>query len=222
MFYRYSTTLISIVKAALLGVCLILPMSLASVAAKERICLRGVNISGAEFGGYVGEYGKRYIYPSNATLAWAASKKMTAIRLPFRWERLQPELFGDFDQAELSRLEDTVSRATELGLTVILDPHNYAEYRGVKLGKGNVTAEAFADFWNKLAPEFSKDRLVIYLLMNEPSGVTASAWFEAAQAGINAIRDSGADNLILVPGTIWTGASHWFEDQPGGSNAELF
>jgi endoglucanase len=25
----------------------------------------------------------------------------------------------------------------------------------------------------------------------------------------------------MVPGTIWTGASHWFDDQPGGSNAEV-
>ncbi|QDG74571.1 glycoside hydrolase family 5 protein [Labrenzia sp. PHM005] len=201
---------------------LVMPLFLSDASAKERICLRGVNIAGAEFGGYEGEYGKAYIYPSDATLAWAASKKMTAIRLPFRWERLQPELFGPFDQAELSRLHDTVSRATELGLSVVLDPHNFAEYRGIKLGKGNFTAGAFADFWQKLAPEFSDDTHVIYLLMNEPVGVTATTWFDAAQAAINAIRRTGADNLILVPGTIWTGASHWFEDQPGGSNAELF
>jgi endoglucanase len=222
MITGFSNVLASIFKGVLAALVMTLLFSFDDASAKERMCLRGVNIAGAEFGGYDGDYGKSYIYPSDTTLAWAASKKMTAIRLPFRWERLQPSLFGEFDQAELSRLQDTVSRATELGLTVVLDPHNFAEYRDVKLGTGEVTTDAFADFWHRLAPEFADDSHVVYLLMNEPVGVTAATWFDAAQAAIHVIRNSGADNLILVPGTIWTGASHWFDEQPDGSNAELF
>jgi len=222
MNYRPYMPLRSLSCITLMVILMLGPGFTAGAPAAERICLRGVNIAGAEFGGFEGTYGQSYIYPANATLAWAASRKMTVIRLPFRWERLQPSLFGEFNAAEVARLRDTVSQASELGLTVILDPHNYAEYRGVKLGNGDVTDAAFADFWRKLAPVFVNDSHVVYLLMNEPAGVTAATWFDAAQAGINAIRDSGARNLILVPGTIWTGASHWFEDQDGGSNAELF
>jgi len=185
-------------------------------------CLKGVNISGAEFGGPDGKAGTDYIYPSDATLNWAAARQMSAIRLPFRWERLQPRLNGALDRDELSRLKDTVERANGRGLTVILDPHNYAEYRGEKIGTGNVSADALADFWRRLAPVFSDNDKAVYGLMNEPAGVTAKTWFEAAQASVTAIRQAGAGNLILVPGTVWTGASHWFEDQEGGSNAEHF
>ncbi|MGS4886925.1 glycoside hydrolase family 5 protein [Roseibium sp. MB-4] len=201
---------------------LILTGAFTAANAQERTCLRGVNIAGAEFGGYEGPYGQSYIYPSDATLAWAASRKMTAIRLPFRWERLQPELNAALDHAELARLKKTVANAKQHDLTIILDPHNFAEYRDVKIGQEPVTVEAFADFWRKLGSEFSGDPRVLYLLMNEPEGVIATRWFKAAQAAILAIRGVGADNLVLVPGTIWTGASHWFDDMPGGSNADVF
>lgn len=185
-------------------------------------CLRGVNIAGAEFGDRHSEYGKQYIYPSDETLDWAKEAGMTAVRLPFLWERLQPELFAEFDTAELRRLIDTVDRANHRGLTVILDVHNYAAYNGVSIGNTNVSTRAFADFWRRLAQVFSNNTKVAFGLMNEPAGITAKSWFDAAQMAIEAIRDTGADNLVLVPGTIWTGASHWFEDQEGGSNAELF
>jgi endoglucanase len=201
---------------------LILISTFTATGAQERTCLRGVNIAGAEFGGYEGPYGESYIYPSDATLTWAASRQMTTIRLPFRWERLQPKLHSALNPAELARLKQTVAKAKQHDLTIILDPHNFAEYRDVKIGQGSVTVEAFADFWRKLGSEFSGDPRVLYLLMNEPEGVTATTWFKAAQAAILAIRGVGADNLVLVPGTIWTGASHWFDDQPGGSNAEIF
>ncbi|MCX2724235.1 glycoside hydrolase family 5 protein [Roseibium salinum] len=191
------------------------------LSAQEQECLRGVNVSGAEFGGYQGEYGQKYIYPSDKTLDWAAARHMTAIRLPFRWERLQPRLFDGFDAAELERLKDTVARANARGLTVILDPHNYAKYRDQKLGSGDVSPEAFADFWKRLASMFAGNDRIVFGLMNEPSGITAMSWFDSAQAGLSAIREAGAQNLVLVPGTIWTGASHWFEAQEGGSNAEI-
>ena len=203
------------------AVCCLLFASVAVQAPAEAACLRGVNVAGAEFGGYGGEYGRKYIYPSDATLDWAIARGMSAIRLPFRWERLQPELFAPFDPAEFERLRNTVERATQRGLTVIVDPHNYAGYRENKIGTGDVTVAAFADFWRRLAPAFANDDDVVYLLMNEPSGITAAEWFKAAQAGTDAIREVGADNLIMVPGTIWSGASHWFDDQPGGSNAEV-
>lgn len=184
-------------------------------------CLRGVNLAGGEFGSGPGKYGTSHIYPSDQTLAYFAGKGMNVIRLPFKWERLQPRLNGPLDADELNRLKDVVRRAALMGLTTILDPHNYAGYAGAKLGTGNVTSNAFADFWRRLAPHFADQEDAVFLLMNEPAGITAATWLKAANAGIRAIRKTGANNLIMVPGTIWTGASHWFEDQDGGSNAEL-
>lgn len=184
-------------------------------------CLRGVNLAGGEFGPAPGTYGKTHIYPSNQTLLYFAQKGMNVIRLPFKWERLQPRLHSSLADDELGRLKEVVDRAAQRGLTTILDPHNYAGYGGQKLGNGDVTPEAFANFWARLAPHFAGNSKVMFLLMNEPSGVTAATWLEAANAAIAAIRKTGADNLIMVPGTIWTGASHWFDAQDGGANAEV-
>jgi len=184
-------------------------------------CLRGINLAGAEFGTVPGEYGKNYIYPSDRTLLHFAQKGMNVIRLPFKWERLQPKLNGPLDEDELDRIKATVDSASSRGLTTILDPHNYAGYNQTKLGEGDVTAMAFGDFWARLAPHFSGREDVVYLLMNEPAGITAATWLEAINAALAAIRKAGAGNLVMVPGTIWTGASHWFDRQPGGSNADV-
>ena len=53
--------------------------------------LLGVNISGGEYGSTgTGTLGTDYIYPSGTELQYFASKGMTAIRLPFQLERLEP------------------------------------------------------------------------------------------------------------------------------------
>ena len=185
-------------------------------------CLRGANAAGAEFGEALpGEFGRHYIYPSAETLRYLRSKGMNVVRLPFRWERLQKRQFAEFDAAELTRLRETVAAATGLGMTVVLDPHNFAMYYQKTIGSDDVPITAFADFWRRLAPLFAGRDDVIDLLMNEPALITAQHWLPSANAAIAEIRAAGADNFILVPGTIWTGAVHWYADQPGGSNAQV-
>ena len=52
----------------------------------------GVNLSGAEFGqtSLPGTFGSDYTYPTSAEVDYYKSTGMNFIRLPFRWERLQP------------------------------------------------------------------------------------------------------------------------------------
>ncbi len=45
--------------------------------------------------------------------------------------------------------------------------------------------------------------------MNEPTGISAAAWKDIAQSVTNAIRETGARNLLLVPGTEYSGAHSW-------------
>ncbi|ADZ72336.1 glycoside hydrolase family 5 protein [Polymorphum gilvum] len=209
-------------RAMALALALVPALALGSAgAAPARECLRGANAAGGEFGPLPGRHGQTHLYPSEATLAYLAGKGMNVVRLPFRWERLQPTPFGRLDDTELTLLRASVDTAAALGLTVILDPHNYARYGEAMIGSQAVPVEAFADFWRRLAPLYAGRDDIVYLLMNEPQSITARAWLPAVNAAIAAIRAAGADNLILVPGTIWTGASHWFEDQDGGSNAEV-
>ncbi|MCX8999631.1 glycoside hydrolase family 5 protein [Rhizobiaceae bacterium BDR2-2] len=188
-------------------------------AAAAAPCLRGINLAGAEFGDEGSEYGRDYIYPSEETISHFAELGFTSVRLPFKWERLQPALNAPFDETELGRLRETVETIRKHGMGVVLDPHNYARYHGEIVGTESVPDEAFAAFWADLAAIFANDQGVSYGLMNEPYDVAASRWLESANAAIAAIRAAGADNLVLVPGTAWTGAHSWRSDDYGGANA---
>ncbi len=184
-------------------------------------CLSGVNLAGAEFGQGRGTYGKDYAYPSEETITYFADKGFNAVRLPFKWERLQPRLNRNFDKAERKRLSDTVKALRKAGMTVILDPHNYAYYGDQQIGSAAVPDSAFADFWSRLAADYKQDAGVEFGLMNEPHDVPATQWLASANAAIAAIRETGATNLVLVPGTIWSGAHSWEEERDGGANGTV-
>ena len=58
-------------------------------------------------------------------------------------------------------------------------------------------------------------------LMNEPHSMSTEAWLSAANAAIAAIRATGAQQLILVPGNAWTGAHSWAQNWYGTPNAQV-
>lgn len=181
------------------------------VQAAEALKYAGVNLAGAEFNSAKrpGTVFKDYTYPAASDYAYFAGQGMNIIRLPFLWERLQPQALGEFDQAQLQLLRTAVSHAKNNNLKLILDVHNYAKYNGVRIGSGDVTNATLADLWTRLAREFGNDDAVIFGLMNEPFALPADVWASAAQASIDAIRATGARNLILVPGTAYTGAHNF-------------
>lgn len=182
-------------------------------------CLRGINISGAEFGELGGKVDRDYTWPSIHTLDYFAGKGFNSVRLPFLWERLQPSLMGELDEAELMRLMETVELIRARGMKTILDPHNYARYKGQTVGSEAVPNEAFADFWARLAKLYANDDQVVFGLMNEPNRMPVAQWVEAANAATTAIRNRArANNLVLVPGTAWSGAHSWMKPIDGEPN----
>ncbi len=186
-----------------------------------KLAWRGVSLAGAEFAHteLPGTYGKQYIYPDPASAAYFASKGMNLMRLPFSWERLQRKLNGPFDSTELGRIKSFVSAVTATGSTVMLDPHNYARYNGKLIGSSDVPFTAFADFWSRLANEFKGNPKIMFGLMNEPHDMVTETWVTAANAGIAAIRATGATNTIAVPGNAWSGAFSWSDSWYGTPNA---
>lgn len=190
---------------------------------------RGVSLSSAEWGekNLPGVYDKDYVYPSVASTAYYQAHGMNLVRVAFRWERLQPKLQGEFDAAELKRLHEFVDGATARGLTVLLDPHNYAAYvvngKEQRIGSTDaVSISAFADFWRRLALEFSKNPNVMFGLMNEPHDLPTETWLAAAQVALDTIRLTGATNIVTVPGNGYTGAWSWFEYKwYGTANADV-
>lgn len=193
--------------------------SASSVAAG--LNFRGVSLAGAEFGegSLPGTYAKDYIYPDQNEVDYFKGKSMNTLRLPFRWERLQRSLGGEFDTTELARLDGFVTATTAKGVYVVLDPHNYARYNGNLIGGGTVTNAHFADFWSRLAIRYKGNSKVIFALMNEPNTMATEQWVSAANAAIQAIRTAGATNFILVPGNAWTGGWSWNQTWYGTANA---
>jgi aryl-phospho-beta-D-glucosidase BglC (GH1 family) len=171
----------------------------------------GINLSGAEFGGSGTRYNYDYHYPSASELAYYASAGVQLIRLPVKWERLQPSLDGPLSSTELARLKTFLSDANALGLKVIVDVHNYGRYAGNVIGSASVSAQQFADFWSKMATELKgSPALVGYDLMNEPHDMGgAGIWKGAAQAAVDAIRKVDMNTTIYVEGEGWSAAHTW-------------
>ncbi len=200
-------------------------LALAPVSASAEpgtVELTGVNIAGAEFGHrkIPGLHAHDYFYPARKTIDHFIGKGMNTFRVPFLWERMQRSLGAELDEGELGRLDEVVSYTTSKDAFIILDVHNYAAYRRQPIGSPDVPVEALGDLWSRLAARYKDNDRVIFGLMNEPKGLPTETWLAAANAAIAAIRQTGAANLILVPGNGWTGAHSWLSGNYGTPNGK--
>ena len=186
--------------------------------------LTGVNLAGAEFNSsrLPGVMNKDYTYPTREELVYWAGKGATAIRLPFRWERLQDPLMGTPDEAQLAAIKKVADAAADLNLCLILDLHNYGSYRGEALDSASVPEAAFIDVWQRLAQRFPDARHVALALMNEPKSLPIAQWARVAQNTVLKLRESGSQHLILVSGGRFSGVHEWSKLLSGTSNAMAF
>lgn len=186
--------------------------------------MAGVNLSGAEFAAdkLPGTVFKDYVYPDLADMQHFQSLGMNTFRLPFLWERIQPKLFGVLDPGELQRLKDSVASAQSLGVCIVLDVHNFGQYRGNPIGSSEVPRAAFIDLWGRLLTVFKDPANTAFDLMNEPAKMSVAAWAATAQETVNALRRRGSRHLIMVPGGGWSGAHSWDAKDNGVSNADAF
>ena len=192
-------------------------------AAAAAVPLTGVNLAAADFGEneLPGTYNIHYTYPTAAEVDYYVDKGVNTFRLPFRWERLQRSAGAALDATELARLDAVVDYATAQGAQVLLDPHNYARYYGDVIGSGVVSNADFADFWSRLANQYGDNPRVMFGLVNEPNSMPTEQWLSAANEAIAAIRATGANNTVFVPGNAWSGAHSWNQSWYGTSNAQV-
>lgn len=184
----------------------------------------GVNLSGAEFAAdkLPGTIFRDYVYPDPGDMRHFQSLGMNTFRMPFLWERIQPQLFGALDPAELQRMKDSVAAAQSLGVCIVLDVHNFGQYRGNPVGSSEVPRAAFVDLWARLLAEFKDPANTAFGLMNEPAKMPVAAWASTAQETLRALRRRGSKHLILVAGGSWSGAHSWDAKDNGVSNADAF
>ena len=179
----------------------------------------GVCMSGLEDGDKIpGQPGTDYSIPQVWEYQYFASKHLTMVRLPFRWERMQPTLSGPLDTFMVSVIHSQLAIAAALNMTLLLDCHNYARYGDYVINgtTGPLTSAVFADLWLRMATEFgSSAGLHGYDLQNEPHDMPdLHVWPQAAQAAIDAIRTVDTHTPIYVEGNQWSGAQQWSDINP--------
>ncbi|MDZ4262448.1 MAG: glycoside hydrolase family 5 protein [Pseudomonadota bacterium] len=189
----------------------------------DKTRLTGINLAGAEFNSkkLPGVIFKDYTYPSTKELAFVAAQGANIIRLPFRWERLQPRLGMAFDAAELKRLQTTIHQAQLQDLCVLLDVHNYAKYYGDPI-TSRAHQDAFVHLWVELATQLGNPEYVALGLMNEPAYIPVADWAALAKRTLSALRAAELTHLVMVGGGGWNGLHSWFSEKDGNSNAKAF
>jgi hypothetical protein len=136
--------------------------------------------------GNPGKVGVDYFYPTQGDLRYCAAAGVRIVRLPIRWERIQPELSGPLNPMELGLVLAALVGAGKVGMKMVPELHNGAAYvvkgasittgKSLRLGyrRGTLTASQFVDFWTRFAKAVSSHPgavagLEAYGLMNEPN-----------------------------------------------------
>jgi endoglucanase len=185
-------------------------VNLAPAQPAEPVSLVGVALSGAAFGSSAlpGKHGTNYIYPAESYYKKYSEQGIKLVRLPFLWERIQPQLDTELDAAQLALLTQSLDFAQKYGIKVVLDMHNYYRYYKQPIGSETVPIPSFADTWKRIAQKIGQHpALSGYGLMNEPN--TKGLWPEAALAAAKAIRTVDRTHWIYVAGDRYSSAWHW-------------
>lgn len=113
-----------------------------------------------------------------------------------------------------TRVAEVVGWARDAGLHVILDLHRAPLVGGEVNEQQDMTNEDSLTFWEEIASTYKDDPEVSFELYNEPRGITWTQWRDGGthsdgwtivgmQRLYDAIRATGAHNLILVGGLNW-------------------
>ncbi|WP_242154370.1 glycoside hydrolase family 5 protein [Sphingomonas sp. BAUL-RG-20F-R05-02] len=185
--------------------------------------IAGVNLSGGEFGTVPGKIFFQYVYPTNAEIDYFYANGFRLLRIPFRWERLQPNLYGPLSATDRAALKAATNYATSKGMTVVLDMHDFAARRATPdanvstlVGANGISEKALANAWTQIASDYKDNPKVWLGLMNEPSHIDTAVWWEVVQSLVNDLRTQHITNKFMVPGASWTGAWSWISSGNAG------
>ncbi|MES1199995.1 MAG: glycoside hydrolase family 5 protein [Pseudomonadota bacterium] len=174
----------------------------------------GVNISGLEFNPnrLPGRLDVDYVAPQPDEIAYYRAAGARVLRIPFLWERLQPNLDGPFEPNYTALLDSAIADAR--GLHVILEAHQFGrrQMNGANLVIGEhpaLPARSFASLWGRLANKYQSNPSVVFGLQNEPHDQNTDVLVAVQNQAIAAIRAVDARRLILVSGNAWSGAHSW-------------
>lgn len=173
---------------------------------------RGLNLTGGEW--TVGQP----VWAKPTAVRYYLSKGMTVFRICALWETLQPTTRGALDEGAMAGLDGLVTQITLAGAWAVIDLHNYGRRAGKIIGESpDMTADDLADVWRRLAARYRSRPGVVFGLMNEPHDQAMSALVSTLNRSIAAIRETGAENLILCPGNSWCSGLAWISSGNGAA-----
>lgn len=166
---------------------------------------------------------------------------------------MTPTLGGTISSSFLAEYDQTVQQALNSGpdVYVIVDvvspttcqigvyiysirfvQHNYARWNGAVIGQGGPTNQQFISLWTQLAQHYANQPRAILGIMNEPHDLTVATWVQTIQQVVTAIRQTGATNYLLLPGSSYSSAQTFpteagpllvqVTDPLGGTNKLIF
>ncbi len=120
------------------------------------------------------------------------------------------------------------------GLAVVLDLHWNAAGTAQATGQQDMAdADHSPAFWTSVATAYAGDTGVLFDLYNEPHDITWTCWRDGGECGtgyptagmqslVNAVRATGAKNVVLAGGLNWGGdVTGWLANRPTDPTGNL-
>ena len=136
------------------------------------------------------------------------SMGVDVIRLPISFDILTDDEFGagKIYEPVLKKLDEVCDWAEKNQIYLIIDNHNNQKFD--KQGKQNdfdILEAQLNSVWSQIAPRYAnRSDYIIYEIMNEPNGLSASKWYKLQQKLIDVIRTHDTKHSIVVSGINWS------------------
>ena len=102
------------------------------------------------------------------------------------------------DRLFLSFLDSVVTWCEEINLYLILDNHSFDP----NVDTNPSVEEILIKVWSQMALHYkNRSEYILYEILNEPHGITTSAWAAIQSQAINAIRNHDTKHTIVVGGS---------------------
>jgi len=178
------------------------------------VTLQGVNIAGLEYHGTLSTSGITQQAVADAR-AWGAN----FVRLPLS-EAFWLSSNCKYSSGYAAAVQTVVNWITSSGMVALLDLHTNTVGGCESPEQHNMADSAQSPtFWTQVSKTFGSNPLVAFDLYNEPHDISATVWLKGGQttdtatgvtynaAGMqqlyNAVRSTGAKNLVFVGGLNW-------------------
>lgn len=172
------------------------------------VILRGIHREGLQK--------SRYTPMSQAEVNELHAWKANVVRIPLAENKLLP---GDcaYDPSYVSQIDSVVQMVTGVGMVALLDLHANALSPCGPIAQQPMADTKAIAFWKTVAARYKSNVRVAFDLYNEPHDVSDDVWLSGGSATWNnavyqvvgmqqlydAVRGTGATNLVFVGGTNW-------------------